>query len=171
MIWPGMGDPAKRRKTLKFLATTTVIAIGVGLASSLIQGELSKNDPLKSCIDGIETPYRLSASLLLYVDGQKADIPSGIGQDECKRVMFTDSADGIIHVAWTEKYDFEIGHFFWIWDFPIRDMDQSKSQILVNGEVSDKFINAPFQEGFEYTAEFTSKAYDEAKDRDFLPPS
>ena len=47
MIWPGMGDPTKRKKTLRFLAITAVIAISVGVASSLIQGQLSSNDPLK----------------------------------------------------------------------------------------------------------------------------
>ena len=40
MNWPGMGDPTKRRKTLRFLAMTAVIAISVGVASSLVQGQL-----------------------------------------------------------------------------------------------------------------------------------
>jgi len=30
MIWPGMGDPYKRKKTLKFLAITAIIAVSVG---------------------------------------------------------------------------------------------------------------------------------------------
>ena len=47
MIWPGMGDPRKRKKTLRFLAITAVIAIGVGAASSLLQAQLSLDDPLK----------------------------------------------------------------------------------------------------------------------------
>ena len=34
MNWPGMGDPTKRRKTLKFLGMTAIIAISVGVGSS-----------------------------------------------------------------------------------------------------------------------------------------
>ena len=50
MNWPGMGDPAKRKKTLRFLAITAIIAISVGVASSLVQGQLGQNDPLKVSI-------------------------------------------------------------------------------------------------------------------------
>ena len=35
--------------------------------------------------------------------------------------------DGTIYAEWEEEYPFEIGHFLWMWDFPLRDMDQSKS--------------------------------------------
>jgi len=48
MIWPGMGDPTKRKKVLRFLAITAIIAIAVGAGSSLIQGQFSQNDPLKA---------------------------------------------------------------------------------------------------------------------------
>jgi len=33
MIWPGMGDPAKRKQTLRFLLITAGIAISVGVGS------------------------------------------------------------------------------------------------------------------------------------------
>ena len=56
-----------------------------------------------------------------------------------------------------------------MWDFPLRDMDQTKSTIYVNDKKSSHFINHPLQNGYHYKAEFTSKAYDEAKDTDFLP--
>ena len=63
MIWPGMGDPTKRKKTLKFLAITAIIAISVGVGSSLIQGQISQNDPLKVCINDRDTQYVISAKL------------------------------------------------------------------------------------------------------------
>ena len=63
MKWPGMGDPAKRKKTLKFLAMTGIIAISVGVASSLIQGQLSQNDPLKVCINDRDTQFVISATV------------------------------------------------------------------------------------------------------------
>ena len=86
MIWPGMGDPAKRKKTLRFLAITAVIAIAVGVGSSLIQGQLSQNDPLKVCINDKDTQFVISATLELYVDDNKADIPARIGfEDGCQK--------------------------------------------------------------------------------------
>ena len=63
MIWPGMGDPTKRKKTLKFLAITAIIAISVGVGSSLIQGQISQNDPLKVCINDKDTKYSISVKL------------------------------------------------------------------------------------------------------------
>jgi len=171
MIWPGTGDPYKRKKTLKFLGITAIIAISVGLGSTLIQGQFSQDNPLKVCIDDRNTPYKIKASLEIFIDGEKVDIPANIGlnEGECQRTMYTLTDDGTIYAEWEEEFPFEIGHFLWMWDFPLRDMDQSKSTIYVNGKESTHFINHPLQEGYHYKAVFTSKAYDESKDTDFLP--
>ena len=171
MFWPGMGDPTKRKKTLKFLLLTGIIAIGVGVASSLVQGQLDKDNPLKVCINDRDTPYQISATLELFVDGQQAYIPANIGTEGgCQRTMYTLTDDGTIYAEWETEYPFEIGHFLWMWDFPLRDMDEGKSRILVNGELSPDFIRAPLVEGSAYRGEFTTKAYDESQDQDFLPP-
>ena len=172
MIWPGTNDPFKRKKTIKFLIITAIIAISVGLGSTLIQGQLSQNDPLKACINERETPYKIKASLELIIDGQKAEIPANIGLNdgECQRTMYTLTNDGTIYAEWEEEHPFEIGHFLWMWDFPLRDMDQSKSVIYVNDKESPHFINHPLQEGLHYKGVFTTKDYDESKDTDFLPP-
>ncbi len=177
MFWPGMGDPTKRRKTLRFLVITAVIAISVGVTSLGVQQYLNKDNPLRVCIDDRETPYKISATLELYVDGQKVEIPANIGiVERCTHSLYTLSYDGIIYAEWDEEYPFEIGHFFWTWTtyvdggFQMRDMDQDKSKIFVNGKESSLFINTPLIEGYHYKAEFISKAYDESKDRDFLPP-
>ena len=172
MNWPGMGDPYKRKKTLKFLAITAIIAISVGLGSSLIQGQLGQNNPLKVCIEDRETPYKIKATLEIIIDGQKADVPANIGLNEgdCQRTMYTLTDDGTIYAEWEEEYPFEIGHFLWMWEFPLRDMDQNKSTMYVNDKESSHFINHPLQDGYHYKAVFVSKAYDETKDSDFLPP-
>jgi len=179
MNWPGMGDPTKRRKTLRFLAITAVIAISVGVASSLIQGQLGQNDPLKVCINDKDTPFVISATLELYVDGNEADVPANIGFEwqeafvdvlECQRSLYTLTDDGTIYAEWTEEYPFEIGHFLWSWDFPIKDMELDKSRVLVNGKESPHFINELLVDGYHYRAEFTSKDYDASKDADFMPP-
>ena len=171
MIWPGMGDPAKRKKTLRFLAITAVIAIAVGVGSSLIQGQLSQNDPLKVCINDKDTQFVISATLELYVDDNKADIPARIGfEDGCQKSLYTITDDGTIYAEWTEEYPFEIGHFLWSWDFPIKDMMLDKSRILVNGKESSNFINELLVDGYHYKADFTSKDHDASKDVDFMPP-
>ena len=171
MNWPGMGDPTKRRKTLRFLAITAVIAISVGVASSLIQGQLSQNDPLKVCINDKDTQFVISATLELYVDGNEADVPANIGfEDGCHKSLYTITGDGTIYAEWTEEYPFEIGHFLWSWDFPMRDMVLDESRIIVNGKESPYFINDLLVDGYHYRAEFTSKDYDASKDADFMPP-
>ena len=171
MIWPGTGDPYKRKKTIKFLAISAVIAISVGLGSTLLQGQLGQDNPLKVCIEDRYTPYKIKATLEIIIDGEKVDIPANIGlnEGECQRTMYTLTNDGTIYAEWEEEYPFEIGHFLWMWDFPLRDMDQNKSTIYVNDKESSHFINHPLQDGYHYKAVFTSKAYDDAKDTDFLP--
>jgi hypothetical protein len=171
MIWPGTGDPYKRKKTIKFLAISAVIAVSVGLGSTLLQGQLGQDNPLKVCIEDRYTPYKIKATLEIIIDGEKVDIPANIGlnEGECQRTMYTLTNDGTIYAEWEEEYPFEIGHFLWMWDFPLRDMDQNKSTIYVNDKESPHFINHPLQDGYHYKAVFTSKAYDDAKDTDFLP--
>ena len=171
MKYPGLGDPAKRRKTFRFLAITAVIAISVGVASSLIQGQISQNDPLKVCINDRDTQYVISVKLELYVDKNRAEIPANIGfEDGCQKSLYTLTNDGTIYAEWTDEYPFEIGHFFWMWDFPMRDMLQDESRIIVNGDESPHFIRELLVDGYHYRAEFTSKDYDSSKDSDFMPP-
>ena len=171
MIWPGMGDPYKRKKTIRLLIVTAIVGAVVFFGAQAVTNVLTADDPLKYCIDERDTPYKISVTLELIVDDVKADIPANIGFDEgCQKALYTLSNDGVIYAEWQEDYPFEIGHFLWVWDFPLRDMDQSKSQIYVNGIVSDDFIRAPLVEGNNYRAEFTSKAFDSSKDTDFLPP-
>ncbi|MDB3956924.1 hypothetical protein N9385_04550 [Candidatus Nitrosopelagicus sp.] len=171
MNWPGMGDPTKRKKTLKFLGMTAIIAISVGVGSSLIQGQMNLDNPLKVCINDRDTKYEISVKMELYIDKQRAEIPANIGfEDGCQRSLYTLNDDGIIYAEWTEEYPFEIGHFLWSWEFPMRDMEQSKSKIIVNGKESPHFINELLVDGYTYRAEFTSKDYDTSKDADFMPP-
>ena len=180
MRWPGLGDPRKRRKTIRFLIILLMVGVAVGVASSVLQGFLGQGDPLKVCINNRDTPYKITATLELNVDGNKADIPANIGFDNveedglfdsvCQRTLYTITDDGVIHVEWEEEYPFEIGHFLWIWDFPLKDMDLSKSRIVVNGVESKLFINEPLVQGYHYKAEFTTKEHEESKDTDFLPP-
>ena len=180
MRWPGLGDPRKRRKTIRFLIILLMVGVAVGVTSSVLQGFLGQSDPLKVCINDRDTPYKITATLELHVHGNKADVPANIGFDNveedglfdsvCQRTLYTITDDGVIYAEWEEVYPFEIGHFLWIWDFPLKDMDLSKSRIVVNGVESTLFINEPLVQGYHYKAEFTSKEHEESKDTDFLPP-
>ena len=96
----------------------------------------------------------------------------GVGISEnCHRALYTLSNDGVIYVEWDEGFDFQIGQFLWIWEFPHLDMDESQSKIFVNGEESPFYISSKIEDGFHYRAEFISKEYDISKERDFLPPN
>ena len=177
MIWPGMGDPVKRKKTIRFLLITAGIAIAVGLGSTAVQSVLNADNPLKVCIDDRNTPYKISATLELFVNGQKAEIPANVGiTDGCTHSLYTLTNDGTIYAEWDEEYPFQIGHFLWTWTtyheggFPMRDMDQGQSRVLVNGVVTENFINEPLVDGHHYRAEFKTKDYDDTQEKDFLPP-
>jgi len=180
MRYPGMGDPNRRRKTIRFLIILLIIGVSVGVTSSTIQGFLGQGDPLKVCINDRNTPYKMSVTFELYVDENKADVPANIGfgdslgddllASDCQRTMYTLTDDGTIYVEWEEEYPFEIGHFLWIWEFPMKDMDESKSRILVDGKESDRFINALLKDGSVYRGMFYTEEFDIVKETDFLPP-
>ena len=180
MRWPGTGDPRRRKKTVGFLIKLLILGVSVGVTTFVILGYLGQSDPLKVCIEDRNTPYKLSVTLELYVDGKKANIPANIGfgdslgddllASDCQRTMYTLTNDGTIYAEWEEEYPFEIGHFLWIWEFPMKDMDESKSRILIDGKESDSFIHALLKDGSVYRAEFYSEGVDESKESDFLPP-
>jgi hypothetical protein len=172
MFWPGLGDPTKRKKTLKFLAITAAIGIGVALASSEIQKLSNTDNPIgkQQCINNLGINYKISATLEVMIDGKKVEIPAKVGFSHgCQNPLYTLSNDGVIYAEWTKKYPFEIGHFLWFWDFPLRDMDETKSKILVNGVESPDFIHTPLEDGVHYKAEFISKA-SETGSPSFTPP-
>jgi len=180
MRWPGTGDPRRRKKTVGFLIKLLILGVSVGVTTFVIVGYLGQGDPIKVCIEDRNTPYKLSVTLELYVDGKKADIPANIGfgdslgdellASDCQRSMYTLTNDGTIYAEWEEEYPFEIGHFLWIWDFPIKDMDDSKTRVMIDGKETDEGIHVHLKDGSVYRAEFYSKEFDESKEADFLPP-
>jgi len=179
MRWPGTGDPRRRKKTIKFLIILLIIGVTVGVGSSVIQGFLGQSDPLKVCIEDRNTPYKMSVTLELYVDGNKAVIPANVGfegiidgvlKSDCQHSLYTITDDGTIYAEWEEEYPFEIGHFLWIWEFPMKDMDESKSRMVVDGKETDEGIHVLLKDGSVYRAEFYSEGFDESQESDFLPP-
>lgn len=172
MIWPGTSDPYKRKKTLRFLAVSAGVGAAAVLFTVLVVNPFIGSQPHSACINDIERNWKISFTVELHVDGHKLEIPPDVGfmDGGCQRAIYTTSGDGSAHAEWREEAAFEIGHFFWIAEFPLKDMEQSKSRILVDGTESERFIAHPLQDGVHYRAEFTSKEHDDSEDGDFLPP-
>jgi hypothetical protein len=172
MKWPGMGDPYKRSKTIRFLGISAGVGLAAVLITVLVVNPFMGEQPHNACINNIEKKWKMTFTVELYVDNQKAEIPARVGFMEggCQRAIYTLTNDGTVYAEWKEDPQFEIGHFLYIFKFPLRDMDESKSEIYVNDKKSENFIKTPLQEGYHYKGVFITKDYDESKDKDFLPP-
>jgi hypothetical protein len=159
MFWPGMGDPTKRKKTLKFLLITAAIGVAVVIISTATISQVKAQDPLyHKCLNGLDVNYHVSAYLEITVDGKKwirPDIITDLPKDCERSMIFAD--DGTIRGAWTKNYPFEVGQFLWLSGFPLRDMDEAKSKIYANGVQSSDFIHTLVQDGTHYKAEFSTK--------------
>jgi hypothetical protein len=148
-------------KALQFLVEKEILIIPQKEEQTM-QGEtLDVGEPFYPCINDLDTSYKIKAELELIVDGKKIEIPEnfGISDEGCRLSLYTLGSDGTFYVEWVEEYPFEIGHFLWMWDFPLSDMDQSKSTIYVNGMESPYFINSPLVDGYHYKAVFVSKKF------------
>ena len=160
MFWPGMGDPRKRKKMLRFLAISAAVGVSVVLISTTLISQVKAQDPLyHKCLNGLNIQYHVSASLEVLVDGKKWIKPISTDTSipaDCERSMvFLD--DGTIRGAWTKNYPFEVGQFLWMSGFPLRDMDETKSKIYENGVEQTEFIHTLIKDGSHYRAEFATK--------------
>ena len=52
----------------------------------------------------------------------------------------------------------------------MRDMDEKKSKVFVDGKETPNFIREPLVDRSHYRAEFYTKGYDKASEQDFAPP-
>ncbi len=158
MFWPGMGDPTKRKKTLKFLAISAAVGIAVVLTSTTVISQIKDQDPLyHKCLNGLNINYKVSATLEVLVDGKKWIKPADVSPTkDCIRSM-TFSDDGTIRAEWIKQYPFEVGQFLWMSNFPLRDMDETKSKIYANEIESPDFIHTIIVDGGHYRADFVSK--------------
>ncbi len=72
MFWPGMGDPTKRKKMLRFLAISVAVGVAVVLISTTAISQVKAQDPLyHKCVNGLDITYHVSATLDVEVDGKK----------------------------------------------------------------------------------------------------
>jgi hypothetical protein len=160
MFWPGMGDPTKRKKMIRFLIISAAIGVSVVLISTTLISQVKAQDPLyHKCLSKSDIQYQISASLEVSVDGKKwikpvstTDMPAN-----CEKRTMVLADDGTITGSWVKKYPFEVGQFLWTSGFPLRDMDETRSKIYENGAQSPDFIHTIVQDGAHYKAEFVTK--------------
>ncbi len=171
MKWPGVTDPYKRKKTIRFLAISTGIGAVAVMLTVLVVNPFLDAQPHSACINDIDSNWKISFKVELYADNNRLEVPANVGfmDGGCQRALYTLSNDGIAYAEWSKAHTFEIGHFLWIAEYPIRDMELSKSALYVNDVKSEQFLKHPIQDGSTYRLEFTTKEY-ETKDKDFLPP-
>jgi len=125
MKYPGMGDPYKRSKTIKFLVLSAIIGGIAVLLTSLIVNQMIGEQEQNACIDDIDTNWKVSFTFEMIMDGQKAEVQPNIGiTEDCQRAIYTLSNDGTVYAEWKEDPNFEIVQFLSISMFKIRDIEE-----------------------------------------------
>ncbi len=104
-----------------------------------------------ACIDDMDTDWKISFTFEMIMDGQPAEVQPNIGiRDECQRAIYTLSNDGTVYAEWVENPDFELGHFLYVAKFPIRDMEESKTEVYVNDRLAENGLKTPLQDKYHY---------------------
>ena len=172
MKYPGLGDPTKRKKTLKFLAFTAGVGAIAVLITSLVLNPMIAQQAHNACIDDLQTNWKISFTYEMYVDGQKASFSDLGKMEDCTRAIYEPIKNGTVYAEWTEDPGFEIGHWLYISDpnKEIRDFVEDKHKVTVDGKISSLALKHPLEDGSHYKLEFTTQDYDSSKDADFLPP-
>ena len=117
-----------------------VIVIVIGVLGTLIFKDViwpkTNRELATSCTTDMATQFHIHPHLEIMVNGQKQEIPTGIGIDEavCMHPLHTHDVSGIIHVESPEQRDFTLDDFFFIWNKKF-----SKDQIL-DYKADDKHV-------------------------------
>ena len=98
MIWPGTGDPYKRKKAIRFLLISAAIGgIAVLLTTLVVNPGIARQAHM-ACIEDMDTDWKISFTFEMIMDGQKAEVQPNIGiMEECQRAIYTLSNDGTVY--------------------------------------------------------------------------
>ena len=108
MIWPGTGDPYKRKKAIKFLLISAAIGGIAVLLTTVGVNPMIAKQAHNACIDEMDTDWKISFTFEMVMDVQKAEVQPNIGiTEECQRAIYTLSNDGTVYAEWTENPNFE----------------------------------------------------------------
>src|SRR5581483_11888154 len=109
----------KQRKRIMIIVPIIVAVVAIGAVSALLY-----KPPEVHAISGIEchsmeiTNYHVHAHLDVFVDGQKTELPSGIGIINAPRCFYwlhTHDTSGIVHIEAPQQKEFTLGQFMDIW--------------------------------------------------------
>jgi hypothetical protein len=140
-------------KPVFIIAIVAVAMIGMMVPSVFAQAH-------NACIDDMDTDWKISFTFEMIMDGQPAEVQPNIGiTEECQRAIYTLSNDGTVYAEWIENPNFELGHFLYISKFPIRDMEESKTEVYVNDRLAENGLKTPLQDKSHYKTVFTTKYY------------
>lgn len=88
------------------------------------------------------------AELVIYIKGEKQEIPANIGIGAVEQPIHTHDASGVIHMEFgglVHKDDLKFGQFFKIWG---KQFDsRGKVKMIVNGEQNQEFENYQMHDG------------------------
>ena len=131
MIWPGTGDPYKRKKAIKFLLISAAIGGIAVLLTTVGVNPMIAKQAHNACIDDMDTDWKISFTFEMIMDGQKAEVQPNIGiTEECQRAIYTLSNDGTVYAEWTENPNFELGHFYTFLSFKLEIWKSQKQKFM-----------------------------------------
>ena len=155
----GFEGPEKKRKQL--LSSMLILAALIGgavLATSALTSYFRMQSPVNQCVaDPASQPFQLSVPVAVTEDGSPSLVREGIGISEnCVRPVHT-LEENVIHVAYSEPYDFTLGHFmyYWLGD----DILQYDVRVFVNEvlHAEGDFRDIALRQGDSIRIELTSK--------------
>jgi hypothetical protein len=167
---------AKQRRLFTIISLVAVVVLAIGLTTYFIatahsqqngqQGSLNIQEtpvnPSYPAVDGIycdtleQTAYHVHAHVSIWINGQLAAIPAGVGiapDTSCYYWLHTHNPDGIIHIEAPAKTTPTFGNFLDIWDshfsslgYPIQLADPTNWKVWVDGKpYTGNFRNIPLQ--------------------------
>ena len=100
MIWPGTGDPYKRKKAIKFLLISAAVGGIAVLLTTVGVNPMIAQQAHNACIQDMDTNWKISFRFEMIMDGQKAEVQPNIGiTDECQRAIYTLSNDCLLYTS------------------------------------------------------------------------
>lgn len=149
--------PEKKRRLIWSMAVLAIVVVGAGLATKAVTDYLHSRDPIYQCIgDPLSQPYQLSVPVTATEDGLPAVVPKGIGIKEGCTLPVHTLQQNVIHVAYSEQYQFTLGHFIYNWLG--QNLSNYNTKVFVNGQQhSGDFLDIPLKQGDTIRIEFTTR--------------
>jgi hypothetical protein len=148
----------KKRRVIWSMIVLAVVVVGAGASTMVVTGYFRDRDPIFQCIgDPLSQPYQLSLPVTVIENGIPVRVPAGIGiTDDCTLPVHT-LQEGVIHVAYSEPYQFTLGHFIYNWIG--QDLSRYETTAYINGQkhTAGSFLDIPLQDGDEIRIEFVSR--------------